>query len=250
MKKKKKVLLIVLSVFPGIPVLIALIFIVLIAFKNEDAKFVTANFIDLEQIEGITKFRSCYGHNAGRIINNDEPASSLKNYVNAKSKQALGEGVRINIYAPFDGFIFGGYSNEGSVHDRHIFLAPNFSGWAMAYDHIDPLPKVKFGHRFSAGDLLGYGKLNPDHPEDAGSFDVEMGFVPQIDIGVDSVFNHMTDGVLKEFADYGITPENIIVSREEREANPCECHEDGGSDCRFYPEHTYPDQAIRAEVIE
>ena len=230
MTKAKKILLIVLAVPVGLFLVGAITICILIAVKDEDEKFITASFVDPEQIEAISKFRSCAGHNSGRILDADEPVSSLKHYVNPKPEYTSPDN-RFQIYAPFDGRIIGG-STAITNRGKHVFLSPSYSAWAMGFDHIDPLPKVKFGYTFKAGELLGYASFNEEHPESSG-IDVELAFLPQLDYGVASVFSHMTDDVLEEFAEYSVAPENMVISREEREANPCECHVREDTECAF-----------------
>jgi len=247
MKKRNKILLIIFAVIVGIPLLLTFLVLLAIIFKNENEKFVTANFVNFEQIDSITKYRSCYGHNAGRIIDSGEPVSSLKHYVNVNYED-LEEGERVKVYAPFDGRIIGSYSRELD-NDKHIFLKPKGSLWAMGFDHVEPFEQVKLGYKFSAGELLGYATINKDHP-DIGGFDVETGYVFQLDYGSDSVFNHMTDKTLVQFAEYGVTPENIIVSRDEREANPCECYEGEDTDCRFGTPTNDREHSVKLERLE
>ncbi len=38
---------------------------------------------------------------------------------------------------------------------------------------------------------------------------------------LDSIFNHMSDEVLAQYEKRGMTKEKIIVSKEERDQNPC-----------------------------
>ena len=44
---------------------------------------------------------------------------------------------------------------------------------------------------------------------------------------LDSVFNHMSDVVLKEYRESGVSTEELIVIKEERDQNPCQYKDEG-----------------------
>lgn len=242
MKRILKSIFTILKVFAIFLAIIIILFLTMILFKEEDKKLITESFVDFEQIDGITKFRSCYGHDSGRILNKKEPPSSLKHYVIPKDEYVKTED-KVKIFAPFDGKVLW----VGTMHaDRgvHLILLPRKSLWGLGFDHINLKEGIGRGYKFSAGDLLGYASTGDDE-EYPGSFDVELGYLPQIDSGSDSAFNHMTEEVLQQFEEYGLSQNEMVITMEEREKDPCECVQMGESDCVFRPENTYPDQAVK-----
>lgn len=50
---------------------------------------------------------------------------------------------------------------------------------------------------------------------------------------LDSVFYHMTENVTSAYSAKGINLNNIIVSRQERDSNPCPCPEMAYGECRY-----------------
>ncbi len=234
MSKRKKVTLIILSAIIGLPLLIVIIFYTWAFFEDKEKKFITTVPFNLEQIGRFTKFRSCYGHDAGRFLNYDEPKSSLKHYVTSKPEY-LNRNNEVEIYAPFDGRVIA-ILTFGSDKGVHALLSPKYSLWMVAFDHIYLIPEIETGQTFKAGDLLGYANQNYDNPDSPPGLDFEAGHIPYLDKLPASAFDHMTEDVLDEFKKYGITPENIIISREDREANPCVCIDPEEKSCRFVVE--------------
>jgi len=218
-------------------------------FKDEDAKFVTTSFINFEQIESISKFRSCSGHNSGRIFNKAEPISSLKHYIQPKNEY-FGTEDQVKVLAPFDGKIVLISSKFNNERGQSMLLRPYNELWTLGLTHVNPLPELKRGDKFSAGDLLAYASTGKDHPPYPASFDVGVNYFWQLDLGVDSVFNHMTDEALMEFAKYNVTIENIIVSLEERLSKPCDCYERGDTECGFRTSVEDPEHVVKLRKVE
>jgi len=44
---------------------------------------------------------------------------------------------------------------------------------------------------------------------------------------LDSVFNHMSDGVLAQYQQKGVSQKEIVLSKEARDQNPCVYRENG-----------------------
>ena len=44
---------------------------------------------------------------------------------------------------------------------------------------------------------------------------------------LDSVFDHMSDEVLAKYQETGLDKENIVISKEDRDQNPCQYQDQG-----------------------
>jgi len=196
----------------------------------------TANFVDVQQVRRITKFRSCAGHTTtpkdGR-----ETKRSMKHYFILHPEYHQENTVKI--YAPYDGQIALLFGNE------EIWVAPErgfvpsvlpINQWMFSLTHVKPAEGLKRGDKVRAGELIGYGTFSVSEPG-SPSFDAVYGkmSVPPKKIdnwsspfgGLDSVFNHMSPALLAQYEQRGITRQNIILTKEQRDADPC-AYRDGG----------------------
>lgn len=102
--------------------------------------------------------------------------------------------------------------------------------------HVKPKKGLKMGDKVKAGELIGYGTFLVNEPGFPG-FDVVYGTMsippkkvdnwPSPYGDLDSIFNHMSTQVLAQYEQRGVTPENIVLSKEERDKDPC-IYRDGG----------------------
>ncbi|MAF80718.1 hypothetical protein CL628_01755 [bacterium] len=180
--------------------------------------FITANPFDLSQIRSISAFRSCEGHNfsGDNALGEEETYRTMKHYVEAIGSLADTE-QRVKIFAPFTGRISQiGKDRRGS--QAYVSPESGGEGWDVIFFHIDLLPQfAKRGAEFSSGEHLGYANLI-----DAANFDISLrnfGIGRQLN---DSPFLYMTDDVLAQYAGVGITLDNMIISKEARNAAPCQ----------------------------
>ena len=92
------------------------------------------------------------------------------------------------------------------------------------------------GSKVKAGEIVGYASFLVAERTDP-TFDVIYGTMglPMKTLdnwnspfgNLDSVFNHMSDEVLAQFEKRGINKEDIILSKEERDQDPCTYRENG-----------------------
>lgn len=177
-----------------------------------EEKFIVANPLDLSEITSLSQFRSCMGHDSsGKNTSGEtETNRSMKHYISLKP-----EVPKAKAFAPFDGEVS---SIEQPERGYSVWLRPDANpNWAFIFFHLEP--SVKKGDKVKAGQLLGYGLIIGE----GGNFDMGLkkfeGFGgPKI---FDSPFYHMSDTVLNEYQSKGITLENIIISKESRDKNPC-----------------------------
>ena len=192
--------------------------------KTRDLAFITSSPVDLSQINNFSKFRSCSGHDySGTNVDGiAESMRSMKNYA-APDSSFSDTKDKIKVYAPFDGSIaFVGASKGRGVG---LGLKPEVAnGWVFEFGHIQPLSSIGKGSTVKSGQLIGYADVS----QGAGAFDLQLYYPKVINIGfsgLDSFMNHLTPTVTANFADYGFTKENMIISKTTRDAAPCKASE-------------------------
>jgi len=140
----------------------------------------------------------------------------MKHYLESTDQLSRTAG-QVKIFAPFDGRISQiAKDSRGS----QVYLSPTSKsdGWDFLFFHVDLLPRFnKKGMEFVSGDHLGFANLT-----NAANFDIALRnfrLGPQLN---DSPFSYMTEDVLSQYSSLGVTLENIIISKEERDASPCQ----------------------------
>ncbi|MFA6027861.1 MAG: hypothetical protein WC752_02965 [Patescibacteria group bacterium] len=232
----------------------------LFAWPDPNAKTIIAVPVDLNQIKAISKFRSCAGHDrAGYNFNQElETDRSMKHYLEPV-ESVKGTRDQIRLYAPFDGTIVGTHLEEynsdgttktfqeiyfhdgGSIEQGQIqefteasgrkyqgnsyqLMSPLDRNAVFSLNHVNPIKDWKVGDEVKAGELIGYASLGDKDNDFDLDYTARYYKFEQKDQGIevlDSIFDHMTDSVLAEFAQYGLTPENTKFTKAQRDAEPC-----------------------------
>lgn len=197
-------------------------------WPSTTAKYITTMPLDLSQIQGISKYRSCAGHDfAGYSFEQTQETNrSMKHYV-YPIPAFQGTIDKVKMFAPFDGTVSNielesDHAGEPGKRPQSgngiTFSTPADENVGFSFDHIYFVREFKVGDEVRAGDLIGYAALG----DKGNDFDLVLsGSRLKNEKAYGSVFDHMTDSVLSEFAKYGITPENTKVTKEYRDANPC-----------------------------
>lgn len=185
---------------------------------DKTAKFVTAAPVDFEQMESISKFRSCAGHDySGKNIDGVvETERSMKHYAVPVKTLANTTG-KVKIFAPFDAVVIN--NSEGKKGDNLDLSPTAASGWVYELGHIESLKSLPEGSHVKSGDLLGYYN-------DGGAFDLQFWYGDKHTVNTlqghfDSLFAHMTPELAAKLAPFGLSADNLIVSKAERDAHPC-----------------------------
>lgn len=144
----------------------------------------------------------------------------------------------VEIYAPYNGYVTTLRSEpeeglEGEiwiVPKRKLPMLPPFGVWQFSVQHIDVRRDLKLGSEVKAGELIGYAAFSNER---IPTFDIVYGKMAlpsapkRIDnwnspfADLDSIFDHMSDEVLVQYQQRGITKDNIVVNKEDRDNNPC-----------------------------
>lgn len=217
-----------------------MVFLSLKPAQSKPPPLITANFVDLNKIEKISKYRSCAGHvtvpQDGR-----EMRRNMKHYFWVKPE--YNRSKTVEIYSPYDGYVGDIRSDLNENLEGEIWISPTeifamvppLGVWTFSVQHIDIRPDLKLGDKIKAGELIGWLAVSESRGD---SFDIvygKSGFPPKkIDnwtnpfADLDSVFNHMSDEAFAKYKEKGFTSkENFVTSKEERDQKACQYQEEG-----------------------
>lgn len=232
--------------FVGIGILIiTLILIVFLSVKinqSQPPPKIVANFLDINKVRQISKYRSCTGHTTvpqdGR-----EMKRNMKHYIEVYPELRKEEAVEI--YSPYDGFISVIRADMKDRLEGEIWIAPDrgiltilppFYLWMFSFEHVQPRKGLKIGDKVKAGELIGYASFLVEERTDPtfdviyGTMGLRMGKLDNWNSpfgNLDSVFDHMSEEVFDQYQKRGITRKKIIVSKEERDSDPCVYRDQG-----------------------
>ena len=249
-KKTKIVLIIIASIFILLLVLAALATKLGAVPSTEERirKFIVSNPLDLSQIEGFSRYRSCAGHDfrAPNLSGRKEDAlSSMKHYVSVKSefRGTIGE---VKALAPFDGVISAVEDDfSGGSSDQQIWLTPDTRSprqWHFIFFHITLADGLSKGSEVKVGQFICAANLRRGPDKATDNFDIAVKFTRPMNVpAIDAPFNHASEEVLAEYAGYGITEDDFIISEDERWSRPCPTIPDGEGPDVYFPSEAYND---------
>jgi hypothetical protein len=189
-------------------------------------RFVTHDFIQLERIHFVSKFRSGVGHDHSDAM---ESCRSMKHYY-SPSETLSGSVVfeppgtrpesRIEIISPVTGKIVG-VEADGSGRGSQVILEPaTHPSYQVRLFHIYPVENVSSGTRVGAGETLGFLGRNQ-------STDVSVETLTLHGRRYVSYFSVMDEGTFDSYRERGLTDRtDVILSRQARDEHPLRC-EDG-----------------------
>lgn len=194
-------------------------------------QFIVAHPFDPAQVAALSKFRSCAGHDyrgpmvtTGRI---ESSPRSLKHYVNVKPEYR-GTTDAVSVFAPFDGKISVVDDDLGGPGDQQVWLSPAAVNpaiprqWQFIFFHISLDPSLRKGSKVTAGQRIGVANLARGPERATDNFDIAMKFTrPLRRPALDAVFHHTAPELLAEYARLGVTPEDLIIPEEYRDARDC-----------------------------
>lgn len=213
---------------------------------NNPPQFIQADFIELDKVAAITKFRSGWGHS---YTGNDETCRSMKHEFVWKRLPGLSEyqkkelalrdsGVVINdeviaelkrsithdknsptanFYSPVDGKVteIGESSGVGNL----IAIKPDKApGYRVRMYHVWIEPDIKVGSRLKAGQMIGKSYL------DVGWGDISIRYNYIRGVRVISYFQAIPDNVFEKYKARGVkSRDDLIISKDYRDAHPLRC---------------------------
>lgn len=182
-------------------------------------RWITANPVDLQHVTAISHFRSCAGHDYSgfNIDGQQERDRSMKHYVLTDEPWAAAHSIRG--YAPFSGTVR--ITNEQFPLGKQMRIYDAGTGWSFVFFHGDPLvangAKVKAGQPVIAWPPNDVAAVAGSHDPNA-SFDIAL---VSDDGRYESPLSHMSPAVARQWAAKGFTPRTSIVTKADRDAEPC-----------------------------
>lgn len=180
-------------------------------------QFVETNYIELDKIYRISKFRSSVGHDYSDAT---EQCRSMKHYFEPLSNV---DWASIKIVAPVKGTITRIDTEWAGV--KIEIQSEAYPAFRFSIFHVAPMTSFEVGEKVIAGQQLG------NH----------IGFQTMSDISVIvndptrqgrmvSFFEVITTAVFNDYALRGVTNKNeLIISKEIRDSNPLTCNGDAFS---------------------
>lgn len=211
----------------------------------------TSSPVAVEELVDLSRFRSCAGHDfSGSSV--DEPSvsesdRSMIHYVSLATTYGSGDDVAIAALA--DGTITEADAGIDDPDDElanvgdfagavTLTIEPNalLGSWDVRYMNVHPT--LSIGTRVHAGDVIatapprdwrevtwrdspGSAAIDPDHPV---QFALEVSHHPLVPTGeLLASFVEMLGPTLQtEYADAGFAPADAVISRDQRDAEPCD----------------------------
>jgi hypothetical protein len=220
------------SVILGIMVILAIITVVFINRPMSGVgvvpQFIQADFIDLDKVFSISKFRSGSGHD---FSGNGEQCRSMKHYFNTQENREKllsfeknngippkPDGINdISIYSPVDGKIAAVTSEQMPI-GQQVYIRPNSNyDYTVRLFHVYLDSGIKKGSKVAAGQKIGVIShyQNTDIAIMGGGFGEN--FISYFDVMPDSVFaKYRARGVKNR--------DELIISKEVRDADPLTCN--------------------------
>lgn len=178
--------------------------------NDEIPKFVNVNYIELNKIERISKFRSSVGHD---YSDDFESCRSMKHY-----------------YAPYDSLDWNTIRIYSPVAGKVSRIFDEWAGTQVQIDsdehpsftfiifHIDLESPLKVGDKLAEGQLLG------THIGNQTTSDIAVGVNTTKGYKLVSYFELMTDSLFAAYEARGMSScSDAIISKELRDANPLTC---------------------------
>lgn len=174
-------------------------------------QFVKTNYIELDKIQQISRFRSSEGHD---YSDSYEHCRSMKHYFQPFNNINWGE---VKIISPVSGTIRKVY-DEWAGTQLHI-ESDEYPAFRFIIFHVRTTKNFKPGDHVKEGQQLGTHYSNETTSDIAVS--VNQGAARQRLV---SYFEVMTDNLFASYVSRGVSgKDELIISRQERDADPLIC---------------------------
>ncbi len=173
-------------------------------------KFVSVNYIELDKIEKISKFRSGEGHD---YSDNFETCRSMKHYYSPFDTLVWND---IKVYSPVAGSIV--RIREEWAGTQLEIRSDEYPAFTFIIFHINMLETPKIGDKLAKGQQLG------THIGAQTTSDIAVGVNTSQGYKLVSYFDVMTDSLFALYQERGLdTRSDAIITKEERDADPLSC---------------------------
>jgi hypothetical protein len=173
--------------------------------------FINTDYIELNKIEQISKFRSGIGHD---YRDDAESCRSMKHYY-----QPLGNisWSSVKIFSPVGGKIVRTFDEWAGTQ---VWIQPSKQpAFTIMIFHIALLKPLAVGDSVTAGEQLG------THIGSQTMSDIAVGYSSGKTWQLVSYFSVMSDSLFKSYSSRGITSRSdLMISRTARDADPLNCN--------------------------
>jgi hypothetical protein len=182
--------------------------------KDGIPKFVSTNYIELDKIFRISKYRSSIGHDYSDAY---EHCRSMKHYFEPKSTLDWGT---VKIYSPVTGKIT--RLEQEWAGTKIEIESDDYPAFRFSVFHINMTQQRNLNDQVMAGELLG------THINSQTFSDISVIVNDPTRQGrMVSYFDVITDAVFNEYRNRGVNNrEDMIISKTVRDANPLTCSGD------------------------
>jgi len=177
-------------------------------------RFVEINYIELDKIWRISRFRSSVGHDYSDAF---EHCRSMKHYFEPKASI---DWTTIKIYSPVSGIIT--RVDQEWAGTKLEIAADTYPAFRFSIFHINLAAPYQLNDTVAAGELLG------THIGSQTMSDISVIVNDPTKQGrMVSWFDVMTDGLFLQYSNRGVeNRERLIISKQERDAYPLSCSGD------------------------
>jgi hypothetical protein len=183
--------------------------------KDGIPKFVDTQYIELDKIEKISKFRSAAGHD---YSDDFESCRSMKHYYQPYDTLIWND---IKVYSPVAGSIV--RIREEWAGTQLEIRSDEYPAFSFIIFHMDLLVTPKIGDKLTKGQQLG------THIGTQTTSDIAVGVNTPRGYKLVSYFDLMTDSLFAAYQERGLsTRSDVIITKEERDADPLICVGDEG----------------------
>ncbi len=182
--------------------------------KSGIPKFIGTNYIELDKIYRISKYRSSVGHD---YSDSHEQCRSMKHYFEPYSET---DWSTVKIFSPVKGIIT--RVEQEWAGTKLEIASDEYPAFRFSIFHINPSAQYNIDDAVAEGELLGTHFGNQTYS------DISVIVNDPLRQGrMVSFFDVMTDGLFAEYSLRGINSRNdVIISKEARDANPLSCNGD------------------------
>lgn len=179
--------------------------------KDGVPKFITCNYIELDKIYRISKFRSAVGHDYSDAF---EDCRSMKHYF---EPFAGTDWTAVKIFAPITGVVTRAEQEWAGI--KIEIESNDYPAFRIVIFHLNLIKPLSVGDKVTAGQQLGTHYSSQTYSDIA-----VIANDPTHQGRMVSYFETINDQVFSEFQQRGISDrEAFIISRAERDAHPLTC---------------------------
>lgn len=173
-------------------------------------KFITTDYIELDKIDRISKFRSSVGHDYSDGV---ESCRSMKHYFQPKSSV---DWSQLKIFSPVEGTVVRIFEEWAGTQVQ--IQSKSIPSCTIIIFHIALQKPLVVGDSVSTGQILG------THIGSQTMSDIAVGFSVQNTWRLFSYFDVMSDSLFQQYINRGIVSRNdCIISKESRDGDSLKC---------------------------